>query len=671
MSVILERLNKKFQILLENEIDTSWKDPDSGEYDRQWAEDALYHTVGPLTDSPRWVSPKLDAEGNRIKNKEGKEIPVWSSPSEPVPGFVPGGPAPRWTEQEIIYAFAGDPALLFSGRRNSPTSPEYGNKGGAPLLRIARKVARIYNRATDRQFIADLYSNGFVPLMKMMKPGYDEARGPFISFVMKNVESAMQHSTGGSKQSDLAGGIEGETRKGSGKIVGFAGLLNKDNPQEIREIANQVKGKYREQSSHDKHDDNPLGKYSASFYNLANQYADVLDMGDEDLIDATRNQIRQKISDIKDDNVSILGASTGLGQAISTPDRVKKDEEGEIKNPVKIASMDAPVAGGDGVSGMAGNMMGDDGEDSSIDPETITYILDIAINQDLGEIIGKIPKYAAMAQEFGAKEGKIGGKMLANEFRYFIRTLGPLGSNYPGKGKIRRNTGRGGAKARPNIPRDATGWWEPGSDPEIEPIPEAPLGTVWHSIWSRDGYQSMGPTEIKDEMTQEVLEFNQLGIPTARIVKSKKDSRTGRENHEAISKVAVHATLEKAMIKIKFIAILERDQIGMDESQNNNIHPLLESIAKTDHTDRKIIAEACDRVCAKIRRVLSEESPPGWKKTVEHMKKDEGIDDDTAFAFAWSTYNKNRSRPDNKKKKKRKNANESVMKPVDALILET
>ena len=230
MSVILERLNSKFQTILENEVDLSWKDPHSNGYDRQYAEDALFHTIGPLTDNPRWVGQRKDAEGNTL--------PTWSSPSEPVPGFAPDGPAPRWTEEEIVYAFAGDPSLLFQGRKGDPTSPEYGNKGGSPLFRTALRVAKKYSRATDRQFITDLYSNGSVTLMNMMKPGYDESRKPFISFVIKNIQSAMIHGVGGSKQSDLAKGYEGETKKGTGKIVGFKRLLEKNNPQEIRKIAN-------------------------------------------------------------------------------------------------------------------------------------------------------------------------------------------------------------------------------------------------------------------------------------------------------------------------------------------------------------------------------------------------------------------------------------------------
>jgi len=643
MSKILGRLNNRFQTILEDEIDISWKDPNSSNYDRQVAEDALFHTIGPLTENPSWTSN-------------------WSSKGEPVPGFHPGGPAPRWSEEEIVSAFAGDPNMLFTASGN-PRSPMYGSMGGAPLFRLARKVARYYAKATDRQFIADLYSNGFIPLMKMMQPGYDRSESPFISYAMRGVQSAMEHGIGGSKQSDLASGFE-STKGETAGVVGFKGLLERSDPKEVREIAQQVRGKYQEQASHDKHSDNPLGKYSSSFFMLANQYAEALEIGDEDRIDAARSQIRQRVTDVEDENIFIPGASTGMGQAISTADR---------KTSIGIASMDAPTGGGDNVAGMAGNMVGDDDrEQSMFDPETITRILDIAINYDLNDIIGNIPRYAELAatakdkftssgeKGWGAKAGKIGGKMGANELRYVIRTMGPIGSNYPGKGTVRAN---------PETPRDSFGWWEPGSDPEIEPIPKAPPGTLWKSNWTRGGYKGMGPLDISQEMTKETMEFNKLGIPTKRKLSTKIDSRTGRETQAVITKVAVANTLRSATIKLKFIAMLERDQLGtgkIGESVENR-HPLMEEIAKTDNFDRELIAEACDWACNRIQRVLKEKAPPGWKKTVEHMKDDEGMDDDKAFSLAWATHNKGGSRPDTKKKNK---SYTESMQPVDSLLFE-
>lgn len=634
---IIDRLDGRFRNLME-QASADWKDPNSANYDRQLAENALYHTIGPLTDSPRWVNTN------------------WSSPGSPVPEFNPGGPAPRWTPEEVVFAFAGDPNMLFTARDN-PRSPMYGDKGGAPLLRLARKVARYYNRTNDRQFIADLYSNGFIPLVRMMQPGFDEGRSPFISYVMRNIQSAMEHGTGGTSQSNVATG-----RVNQHGIVGLNGLLEISDPQRVRELANQVRGAYQEKSSHDKHPDNPFGKYSPAYYRLAHQYADALESGDEDRIDAARNQIRQQISEIEDENIFIPGASTGMGQAISTPDR---------KTSIGIASMDAPRD--DEGSGMAGNIAGEMDEDSLVDPETIKQMYDIALNYDLGELIGDVPKYAQMAIEWGAKGGKIGGKMTANELRYSIRTLGPLGSNYPGRGTPR---------ARPEVPRDAKGWWEPGSDPEIEPIPDASEGAMWHSIWKRNDYPSMGPTEISQEMTQEVLEFNKLGIPTARKIKTKTDKRSGREIKETVSKVAVANTLRSATIKLKFIAYLERDTLGLNEDQSHK-HPLLEDIHATDRLDRELIAEACDFAVYKLQSALNEESPEGWKGSIHAMLTkhpdefskeacDDDYEGDKKCPYAIANHMKKKgAKPHYKDKEgKPEKKSESRLRPVDAMMYE-
>ena len=523
----------------------------------------------------------------------------WKSPSKPVPGFSPGGPAPQWTEEELVFAIAGDPSYLYSGQ-GSKTSPRYGRMGGSPLFRLAKRVARHYNKMTD-DFITDLFSNGMITLVRMMKPGFDEARGSFIPFVMRQVQNAMEHGVGGTGISNAALGHETEAG-----VIGFKGLLNKQDPNEIRAAANKVKGKYREESRHDKDPGNSHGKYSPAFYRLANQYADAIESGDGDNIERVQNQIRQMIDQIEDDNVFIGGASTGLGQAISTPDR---------KTSINIASMDAPV--GPSGRGMAGDIEGEDDGDSldrGFDPQTIKQVLDIAMNYDLESLIGNIPKYATMAKQWGAKKGRIGGKMVVNELRYIIRTLGPLGSNYPGAGNVRTNN--------KTVPRDAKNWWEPGVDPELEPIPG--MNATWRSSWIRQGYPSMGPTDISREMTKEVMEFNKLRIPTARQIKVKGDTK------EVVGKVYVRNTILAATIKLRFIAMLERDSLGINwnadpgwnkggssmESKNMVKYPILEEIANTDKIDRLIIAETCEAMCAKLYRVLKKDADPRYNSII-------------------------------------------------------
>lgn len=569
MLAITKRIDKRLHSIFED-VNTDWKSPRSANYDRAWAEDALYHTVGPLMDNPRWTER-------------------WTSKSEPVPGFVPGGPAPQWTPEEVVYAFAGDPNLLFKSKDN-PRSPAYGPQGGSPLFRLARRISRQYARDRDMSFVADMYSNGFIPLVRMMQPGFDEGRSPFISFVMKNVEGAMRHGIGGTEEGIRAAG--GESTSG---LTGLRDVISNTNPEKVRKIADQVKGKYQTQKSHDRHPDNPFGPYSSRFYQVLNRYADALESGNEDQIDASKNHIQQLMDTIEDEATPIRGASTGMGQAVSTQDR---------KTSVGVASIDAerPGSEGEGTS-MSANVASDDHESSWIDPESINYILAIALEHDIGAAVGHIPKYQKMAADLGGKveangSVKIGGRLTANELRYVIRGLGPLGSNYPGIGKMRANV---------RVPRDAASsklgsWWEPGEDPEIEPIP---AGGTWTSIWKRENSPQMGSTAVAQEMTEEVREFEKLGIKSARTIKAKIDSRSGKDRAEVVSKVAVNTAIKSALLKLQIIAKIHRGQLGMDESvikalRDKNV-PLLESY---DAIDRRMIVEAGDYIVRRLQHMI-------------------------------------------------------------------
>lgn len=572
---ISERISTRLQMIMENRDDQSWKDPHSPNYDRQWAEDALYHTIGPLTDSPKWAA-------------------AWTSESEPVPGFSPNGPAPRWTPEEVVMAFAGDPKYLHGGSGN-PRSPRYGNKGGAPLYRLAMRTARQYSRGTNKAFIEDLYSNGFVPLLRMMRPGFDESRSPFISYVMHSIKGAVQHGTGGSK--------EGISAVSSEKGLKYA--IHEEDPDKIREMADRVKGKYQTEKSHDKNPDNPYGIYSSRFYQVLSSYATALESGDNDKIQTAKNKIQELIDTIADESIAIRGASTGAGQAISTADRVSS---------IGVSSIDVEKGGGSDGEGKEGSLAGNIAAKSDtpwVDAESINYILKIALQHDIGSAIKNLPRHQEMAVQFGAKRESngsinIGGKLTANELRYTIRSLGPIAKNYYGSGKMRTAV---------HIPRDAVNWWKQGEDTEIEPIPvKGPesAGGIWKSIWKRSGFQQMGPTEIAEEMTKEVLEFQHLGIPTARSIKSKVSGRGGegsKTKQEAVSKVSVNNTFQSALLKLKMIAYIHRSNMGMDIEESiilraNN--PLLaESVVNFDDIDCGLVVESCEYIIQRIQRLLT------------------------------------------------------------------
>lgn len=712
MSSILDKLNRKFA-LMENEETSAWKDPRSPDYDRQKAEDALYHTIGPLTDQAVW-----------------NDVP-WSSPGEPVAGWEQGGKAPTWTPEEVVFAIAGDPNMLFRASGH-PRSPGYGNKGGAPLYRLAKRVAEYQGRGTDKNFIADLYQNGMIPLVQMMHPGYDEMRGPFISYVMRTIQSAMEHGTGGTTAGGMAGGEqsqfftdpEGRFRKrrpsdaGEGwtehRAVGVQGLLKMTDPDQVRQAAEVVQGKYQTQRLHDKDPRNPFGPHSPKYYQLANQYADALEAEDEDAIERVQNQLRQFADEIEEAETPIRGASTGLGQAISTLDRAKGDlkeihnqlmamKDGDVvtigdtevlkvdKNNVQIrgelynisdartkgqpATADPPpgdgprmlasqgvgiqsvdVPAGDDEGTAAGSIEGSGGEESWIDPESITYVLDLAINHSLADLIRSSDKYNQMAIGFGAKVkngiAEIKGPMGPQELRYTIRSLGPLGSNYPGRDRPRERT---------NIPRDGTagwGWIQEGEDPEIEPIP---TGGMWHSIWKRGGYNQMGPTQIAQEMTDEVHEFVKLGIP------SKRWTGKVKEGGLAVSKVSVSNQFRSGRVKLALIASIHKHQLGMDEAKLFSGSTLCESLSALD---RELVVATCEAIIAKIDQALMEKSPPGWKGTVKAMKKHKDIDN--PFALAWSMKKKGAEphyKDDDSGEKKAEHVDEG-MRPVTAIVLE-
>lgn len=587
MATIAERISKRLTIIKENTGDVSWKDPNSGGYDRQRAEDALFHTIGPLMDNPRW------------SNK-------WTSPSEPVPGFTPGGPAPKWTENEVVFAFAGDPRLMGEpGMRDHPASPAYGKRGGAPLYRLANQVARKFRRDRDQSFIDDMYQNGFIELTKLMKPGYDEGRSPFISFVIRNIEGAMANGASGTGLEAIKAG--GDVAKDSG-LIGLQGLLKANTPEDARKVANQIKGKYQGSKHHDKHDDNPFGPYSSEIFKLANHYADALETNDTEMLDIVRQKVEALQAKIESDQDMVLGAGTGMGQAVTNQDR---------KTKIGVSSIDMPL-GADGGGTMGDNIpasAGDEVEQSEV-TESINFILKTALTQDLSSVVKGNPEWEQLAVGFGLKPGdKIGGPLSANEYRVIIRKIGVSASNYHGRGTPRKAL---------NVARDANGWWTPGEDPEIEPIP---AGGMWKSIWLREGSPEMIDTEMMEEFSKEYREFNKLGI--AGVPSRMNAAMSGKE---ALSKVSIGKARATAMLKIKLIGVIYKDRhglgvtkkhyepqpkagapkkpmAGMSESVTSHLRnigfPLLEDY---DPIDRRLIVEACDFILRKLTRSIVLES---------------------------------------------------------------
>lgn len=612
MSTLLDKINRR--LFLEDEGQAEYKDIYSSNYDRQMAEDALYHTIGPLTDSPRWTSK-------------------WTSRSEPVPGFKPNGPAPKWTKEEIVYAYAGNPQELHSSRM-SPTSPRYG-RTPAPLFRLVRQTARKYARPNDKQFISDLYQNGLIELTRMMQPGYDASRSPFISYVHRTVQGAVEHgpsaatrgairARGGeaaerqfpksyrllgtirnmgsaflervagainrvvesddpygpdlaraaanlmaalesgdedriaaARQSigDLRTKIKSNIQATSVGVHGLEVVMNTTDPDRLDQLADQVRGKYRHTASHDRNPDNPFSEYSADFYKVTKNLANAYRSGDEEEVEKAKSMVQTLMDRIDDESVTIRGASTGVGQAISGGRGVAID----------VASLDAPADDG---STRAGEVVGGiDSDKLRAAQDTTKYILRVALETDFQQLLSKSPRLSSMAQREGIK--KIGGPLPANEFRYILRAMGELAANYPGKGNMRSNL---------STPRYfGSKWWRPGEDPEIEPIP---AGGIWKAIWIREGYQEMSPIAITQEMTEEVREFDRLGIQHGRPLKGDKP---------VVSNALVSAAIRAARFKLRVIAETQRDE-------------LFESFS--DNIDRDLIQECLSSLAKQLDRTL-------------------------------------------------------------------
>lgn len=779
-----DRLNKKLSLITEDTANDI-KDIYSLGYDRQRAEDMLYKTIGPLTDNPRW------------SNKE------WDVSTQPPEDYKPGGPAPRWTPDEIIFAFAGNPAKLFKGGADSPS---YGDRGGSPMWRAVMQIAKKFRKERDKSFIEDLYQNGMIPLSKMMKPGFDEGRSPFISYAIRTVKGAIENGPGASQESlamtsddrtndqqliisalkitdadkaravaqkfrdkypteneaqsdelylalnKLANGLESgnETEvanarasltelrdRAISKQVGLTAALKITDPKIIRAGAEKVKGKYRTEVSYDKHPDNPYGHYSSQYYQVMTEYADALESGDQDKIKESRDKIQQLKNKVDDLNVEIRGASSGLGQAISNKDRGSvsgdalalrttrsyvykmlngeqfdnkelnkvanasktidknlltlsakqpdslsyeekkrlsylkeykniidksmlalvsgkqndlKEAYNELSAAMKehqenkkfgVASMDAQSGSGDEGGDLKSNLIGSDGgsrdNQKLLDlQDSVYYVLDLALKYDLNTLLPKDSPFRKIAAE-EAKNGELKGKMTVYELRFVIRSLGPSGANYPGKNVMRKNL---------KIPRDTVGWWQPGEDPEIEPLPGGQGN--WNSIWKRGGYQSLGPTEIANELTEETEEFNKLGIRTGRQIKT--DSK-GQKS--VFTKVYISNVLRIAKVKLMILSAIHDEETGLNESIGANLPPEL----FTDKIDRKIIVETVETMIEMLDRSLLKEVPPslrtileaapkGWEGTVKAMKKtgkfstDKDSDKPNLYAIANSMKNK-------------------------------
>ncbi len=604
MSTFYNRLNKALSVLKEQYEETDWKNPRSPSYRRDYAEDCLFHTVGPLTANPTWSTTRWVARASELAPPEG---------------YTPGGPAPRWTEEEVLIAYAGDPSKLF---QSGPTSP-----AGSPLMRLALKISRGGKR-TGRQEISDNYQNGLTELVKLMKPGRDASRSPFIGWVTRTIEGAVKHGVG--TTSDVRSGI-----------VTMRSMLSAKNAARVEAGLSEIGENYKEYSDrrYDRSPENPYGYLTPTVYEFGSNLIAAINDSDEEEIARVKAEIASELERLEVTE-HIPGATTGAFSAISTKDRETK---------LGQRSIDMPM-GDDGLT--IGETLPSVADDLGvyIDQEAVSEILKIGLTVDLADTYASSPDFGGFLSRAGAGIDEVRGVFTPDEYRILLRSLGTLAEKYPGRGKQRASS---------QVPRDAAGWWKPGEDPEIEPIQ---TGGLWRSAWLKTGMRLMSIEDITQELKDEISEFKELGIETARrseieaksvsfgdtgvisgrdlemynlavsgvsgaeiarrygiskqnvsnrLKKLKARLATGEVpdlKSTVIDTQMVAKSAESAMKKVKLISEIYSEEIGLSESIVRD--PLFESYNKLD---RKLLSEAAMAIGTYLSNRLAIEYARGYK----------------------------------------------------------
>ena len=629
MSFLNKLSHKLIRVLKEAEIAGGqprvlWKDPYSSEYSREYAEDCLYHTIGPLTSNSRWVDkPWLSRVGNE-------------APED----FVPGGKAPTWTDSEVYIAFAGLSDGTNFHQRGGNKGPASG-KFGSPLYRIARRAAKQVASSTgkymDENLVEDCYQNGSVALVKLLQPGADRSLSPFISWAATQVEGAMTGGVGSDTRIDMllsdksvyyvtpAGQVkvrlpvmakspnagelpeafrarqeravklraEAESSWVRKEVYGIQSLLQMTNPEEIYRAIDVVSEEYRYESKTDRAGGNPFGHYSSEYYMFGSELAAAYEEGDQERIELAKQDLEKLESRAEGASAMILGTKTGLkpGHTITTPDRTTK---------TKIASISGgrPSAEtGEAEEMQLADTRVDEDPEAPKPKELFNHVLKMCLNYDLRDIL-RGTKFLDVDEK---KLDNIKGFMTSNQFRFLIRSYGQIASEYPGKGEMREKL---------NIPREMPGWWSPYEDPEIELV--AGSEEIWESIWLRDGCHALKVPDIVEEMAAEAKEFEEGFIigegEDEKIVKIPiNPSRMAKANGLSISRQKVSGDLASATQKFEMVVLAERRSLAQEESLSESINGKLVHLIIDDKLDRKIMMEQLNQLLrynTKIRHDL-------------------------------------------------------------------
>ena len=274
-----------------------WKDPIHPYYRRAYAEDCLHKTIGPMRPDSKWDVKAWDPRASKAEGLNPK-LP-FPDGCAPPPGYVPDGEAPIWTETEVVVAYAGDP--IAKKKSKSPI--------GSPLMRMVKKLSRIYRKESLAD-IDEMYSLGLSRLALLLKPGYDQGRSAFISYVEREIIQAIQNGFGSTTELNRA--------KAAIKI-----LISSRDTEQILKILDKIGDSYRSTevappaTPFDKTPENPFAQYSGIIYQLGSQLLTAIQDGDTGYEEQIRGEFESTLQRLEENTDKNLGLRTGLMQAVS------------------------------------------------------------------------------------------------------------------------------------------------------------------------------------------------------------------------------------------------------------------------------------------------------------------------------------------------------------------
>lgn len=349
--------------------------------------------------------------------------------------------------------------------------------------------------------------------------------------------------------------------------TGYRWLVNAKNADDARMILNPKSSKFRNKKAPY---DEGKEQHTAYIMQKAQQLLDAFNDGDTETVQAIKNEVLSKAPSVKKRGIQSIDAPIGDDGFSAAETIAAQPEESalfstDIINEVLKMGLEGKIVqfGND----PALYNLNDPNDSKNFEDAVLPMVRDMH-----QKIVSVGLKNMPSPKDVKLSVRKISKPFTAMEFRSIIRILGPMASNYPGKGNMRANL---------DVPRDTEGWWSPGEDPEIELIPET--DEKWESIWSRNGYPAMQSLQINKEMTEEAFELIQLDIQSAyvaKILKGEKLSKDGVINRQSMNEIVLSAYFKMLVILALFNEELRGDDLNESVLDRTDAQLLFEGAFK-------------------------------------------------------------------------------------------